>query len=523
MAKKDKNERCPFQEECERKCEYKFSERKCDYYRSNSFGDNVIPDQEEIRKNEERQRWFEEEQDYMLASNDTELIYLPVDQLHPHPDNPRKNLGDLTELADSIRAKGVMQNLTVVHRAEGGYTVIIGHRRSAAAKLAGLTELPCIIVEMSHQEQVATMLLENMQRSDLNAYEQAQGFQLMMDFGETVESIAQKTGFSNTTVKRRLKIAELDQAVLKSVTSDEERAKQISLGDLDRLSRIEDIADRNDVLKDIGTSNFNQRVEFKLKKQEITRKIPAVKDAVKLLKAKSLKRNETRQNIYTEISGAIDIRKWNEEDPLFKAPNAEQLYYFLDEDWGTIKFYKDTPKTAPVRRPQAEIDREKYIEDVRQQLDALSELAYNLRKSFVEKLTVTKQNEHIMYRGAIGLLAIKMFTWFNDSARDAVFKAAGVEYNHGNTDESIRQFMQVFEDQSDKIAPVLIYYSHGDRANLHCYTEYRREFPKYAKNWQIDRLYEWLTALGYEMSDDEKGLVSGTHPLYTDKDRRDAV
>ncbi len=116
---------------------------------------------------------------YDLLGEDAEnrhLKYIPVDKLFPHPDNPRKELGDLTELADSIRAKGVMQNLTVVpfvskvnpkFNGKGLYTVIIGHRRCAAAKLAGLAELPCVVVEMTPEEQVATMLLENMQRVDL--------------------------------------------------------------------------------------------------------------------------------------------------------------------------------------------------------------------------------------------------------------------------------------------------------------------------------------------------------------------
>lgn len=78
----------------------------------------------------------------------TNITYIPVEQLHPHPDNPRKELGDLTELADSIRANGVFQNLTVVPRAltgeitgetwQDGYTVIIGHRnRSMAGSLPG--------------------------------------------------------------------------------------------------------------------------------------------------------------------------------------------------------------------------------------------------------------------------------------------------------------------------------------------------------------------------------------------------
>ena len=131
------------------------------------------------------------------------IINIKLEEIYQHPDNPRKDLGDLTELSDSIRKNGVMQNLTVIPghwmtleeyaevREEykknpseelkeamdkkwlpDGYTLIIGHRRCAAAKLAGLTELPCRIVEdMSQNEQVSTMLEENMQRNDLTIYE----------------------------------------------------------------------------------------------------------------------------------------------------------------------------------------------------------------------------------------------------------------------------------------------------------------------------------------------------------------
>ena len=105
------------------------------------------------------------------------IVYIRVDHLHPHPDNPRKDLGDLTELSESIKAKGVLQNLTVVP-ADDGYRVIIGHRRHAAATLAGLTELPCVVTSMSPQEQFETMMVENVQRSDLTVYEQAEGFQI---------------------------------------------------------------------------------------------------------------------------------------------------------------------------------------------------------------------------------------------------------------------------------------------------------------------------------------------------------
>ena len=96
------------------------------------------------------------------------------------------------------------------------------------------------------------MLLENMQRSDLTVVEQAQGFQMMLDLGETEESIAEKTGFSKTTVRRRVNIAKLDQAKLKEKEADEDF--QLSLMDLYSLERIPDIETRNKILEQADSS-----------------------------------------------------------------------------------------------------------------------------------------------------------------------------------------------------------------------------------------------------------------------------
>ena len=142
---------------------------------------------------------------------------IPIQFLRHHPDNPRKDLGDLSEMTESVRVRGILQNLTVVtadadrlskEDQKSGYHlfwVVIGNRRLEAAAAAGLTELPCVISDMGHEEQVATMLQENMQRQDLTVYEQAQGFQMMMDLGFNEDQIAERTGFSKATVKRRLK------------------------------------------------------------------------------------------------------------------------------------------------------------------------------------------------------------------------------------------------------------------------------------------------------------------------------
>ena len=169
--------------------------------------------------------------------------------LMPHPDNPRKDLGDLKELADSIAEHGIMQNLTVVP--EGNmYKILIGHRRFAASE-GVLDELPCVVVNnLTYAQQVGVMLAENMQRADLTYIEQAHGFQLMLDLGDTVETIAEKTGFSKATVKHRLAINELDPEALKEVN----KYFQPTISDFIALEKVKDVKKRNEILNDASNS-----------------------------------------------------------------------------------------------------------------------------------------------------------------------------------------------------------------------------------------------------------------------------
>ncbi|AMC94236.1 hypothetical protein AOC36_09645 [Erysipelothrix larvae] len=212
-------------------------------------------------------------------------------KLVPHPGNPRNDMGDLTELADSIRENGIFQNLTVVNASTAGvYKVIIGHRRLAAAILAGLETVPCAIVDMDEKTQYSTMLLENMQRSDLTPYEQAQGIQQCLDLGMSEADISKKTGFSKKTVKRRLKMLELDQDLV--------RQSQGTIDDYIALEEIEDIDVRNSLLKHIGTNNFRMEVEKAKTKQEAS--------ATEVEKAEVETQNDT--SIEQEETKTIEMR-----------------------------------------------------------------------------------------------------------------------------------------------------------------------------------------------------------------------
>lgn len=132
----------------------------------------------------------------------------------PHPKNPRKDLGDLTELADSIRAHGIQQPITVVPRADkdGEYYALLGHRRLAAAKEVNLIAVPVIITPgLDDAAQLEMMLIENLQRLDLTISEEGAGYQGLLDLGATQTAIAKRTGRAKSTVATRVRIASLPE------------------------------------------------------------------------------------------------------------------------------------------------------------------------------------------------------------------------------------------------------------------------------------------------------------------------
>lgn len=539
MAKK-MNARCPLQAECERKCEYEGHELDCDYYSVNAIGDRVIEDQEKIRRERERKRQEELDEERYLQMPDDDpdgpnIVYLPITELHPHPQNPRKEIGDVTELADSIRAKGVLQNLTVIrghwmtpeewqkYSAEykenpteelrcllnskwldTEYTVIIGHRRRAGGKLAGLTHLPCAIVEMTIKEQVATMLLENMQRVDLTPYEQAQGFQMMIELGDTVEDIVEKTKFSRTTVKRRLEMARLDQRILKEVSD-----RQISMEDFDKLAKIDDMGKRNEVLKSIGTNNFAQSVQGAIKKQNIGKNLPGVKSALKEAKAKKIQLSQTWYGNYTEISGSeVQIDKL--EGDLVVPQTDKKLYYCLEEDSGRLRFYTEREKAPPIKRPKAEIEREKAMHSANEQCKEITKNAYELRRQFIQQVHMTSKNKDVILHGAVNAGLVAALLWVSVSATPLA-DALGEKYD--SSEACKRCIIEGVRAHPTHLVPLVIYNAFNDDDDEGYHSTYMQQFPKKKDNLRLDLLYEWLCALGYQMSDDEIAMQNGTHQL----------
>lgn len=169
------------------------------------------------------------------------LENLQVDDLHANPNNPRKQVGDVDELASSIRSQGIKQPLLVTPTGETDifghkqYRVVIGHRRLAAARQSGLSTVPAIVEEMDARREREIMLVENTQRSDLTPIEEADGYQGLLDLGVRVKEMAEKTGRSDRFVRRRLKIARIPQET-RDMSAD---FSQLSLDQLDKLAEFE--------------------------------------------------------------------------------------------------------------------------------------------------------------------------------------------------------------------------------------------------------------------------------------------
>jgi len=140
---------------------------------------------------------------------------IPLERIRPNPNQPRKELGDLTDLTHSIRQKGVLEPLLVRFDAEDDmYTIISGERRFHASKAAGLMEVPCIERDADSAEMMELALIENLQRKDLNPFEEADGlWALAEQFDYTHEDIARRIGKSRATVSETLSLRAIPPAV----------------------------------------------------------------------------------------------------------------------------------------------------------------------------------------------------------------------------------------------------------------------------------------------------------------------
>jgi ParB family chromosome partitioning protein len=145
---------------------------------------------------------------------------IPLEKLRPNPDQPRKRFddGELGELADSIKAHGIIQPIIAEDAGDGTFIIIAGERRSRAAKMAGLTQAPVIVRDYSDEKRMIVSIIENVQREDLNPIEEAAAYRRLMDLaGLSQDEAAAKVGKNRSTVANALRLLKLPPEMQESV------------------------------------------------------------------------------------------------------------------------------------------------------------------------------------------------------------------------------------------------------------------------------------------------------------------
>ncbi len=140
------------------------------------------------------------------------ILMIPRDEIYPNPDQPRRrfSMDELEGLAQSIHENGMLQPVSVRARETGGYELIAGERRLRAAKMIGMSSIPCIVIRARSEQSAVFALIENLQREDLNFFEEARAIESLMDhYGLTQEEMALRLGKAQSTLSNKLRLLRL--------------------------------------------------------------------------------------------------------------------------------------------------------------------------------------------------------------------------------------------------------------------------------------------------------------------------
>lgn len=163
--------------------------------------------------------------------------YIPLDEIEANPDQPRTSVGDISELKKSIESKGVLEPLLVRPLDDGRFQIIAGERRYRAALEAGLTEVPCIEMDVPENEVIEIALIENLHRKDLHPFEEAEGYaSLQAKFAYTQQQVAEAVGKSRVSITEALSLLKIPEDVRKECRRADIDARSVLL----QLARLQD-------------------------------------------------------------------------------------------------------------------------------------------------------------------------------------------------------------------------------------------------------------------------------------------
>ncbi len=252
------------------------------------------------------------------------VVTLRLSQIEPNRDQPRKIFSEeaLNELADSIREHGVLQPLLVRPLPGGSYQLVAGERRWRASRMAGLQEVPVVIREMDEEQAMEIALIENLQREDLNAIEEATGYkQLMERYGMTQEQVAKRVGKSRPAIANALRLLNLPPKVMDMVGEGE-----VSPGHARALLAFDDQDRIVEIAQKVKTGKYSVRDIERMAKNQDEKKEKAAKAPeepawggksaflTEMEIAMSMEMGRKVRIIPNGEGGTLQIQFWDEED-----------------------------------------------------------------------------------------------------------------------------------------------------------------------------------------------------------------
>ncbi len=429
---------------------------------------------------------------------------IKADKLKPHPMNPRQDLGDLTEMADSIRQNGILQNLTIVSdkKSDDSFFVVVGHKRRAAGLMAEVGEFPCEIKDLTDQEIIQYMMIENGQRNDLSPYEEAVGFQTMMDLGLTKKEIAKNTGFSVKTVNSRFKLLDLNQETLKDVSEEQE----ITIMDLAKLEKIKSKRRKNSVLKKIGTDNFDYEIQKAVREEK---KEKEKRDFLKELSkyAKEISDDEVGKYKYEDVFFSYDSELPEDMD--------DNNYYYTINTYGSISLYRDFTD-EDIQEEDKRDERDEKREELSLKLDGIIDTMKNARFEFIKSLGYKKQFDDMVKLSLANIVIGYEFSQYiySFNVKRELKAIYGFEDDDVNGSYDYEELIDKLS--KDKCYPLYIIYAVNE-SNI-CSVGLHNLFDdgEVSVNESLKHQYDFLMNVGYKLSDEEEQFLNGTHEIYAD-------
>lgn len=448
-----------------------------------------------------------------------EITEIKTNELKHHPNNPRESYDDIAELTASIKEKGILQPLTVRRIPAGGYSVIAGNRRMEAAKAAGLDTVPCIITEMSEKDQAAVLLIENMQRKNLTPYEEAKGVQMCLDLGISEADLAKKTGFSKETIRHRKNLAKLDPEKLKKKCSD----GQISIHDLISLEKIKDIDKRNEVLETVGTNNFSWALTNAISSEKAEEERKQAFDILSSF-AEEMP-TDWADSAYRQVEYSIK-GKYEIPEDAHETDYAFKLTWSGGKTYSLWKLREDVEDEDEPEVSEYELNRRKE-EEAKRKLDDLGETFFQMRKEFMKHRDdrfegnildwlayvllcddldeLDEPIDAFYYNATLGIPNLDLFPEIYYEEEKVEDPAVYILKNF------IKESGKNFKSTPPDAAVTLVYVFLESGSRIGC-KNWHGEFDEEDDSYQ--RLYDFMELCGYQISDEERKILTGEHEYY---------